>query len=122
MFCEALFLKSMMTLRYNISKPVNVIYDELSNIDYFVRFHPVVYKADCIGENEYVFYEKINFLFFPMKFNYKVNVCADNENKNIKMSSVVRKGVLLHLEFMLVPHKNYRKCIHSIKCVCSPYF
>lgn len=94
----------MVTLRYNMSGPANIIYDELSDMLNFVSVHPVVYKIDSAGENEYIFYEKINVLFIPFRFNYKVRLDALEKSKTITMSSVVRKGVLLKLEFVLVPH------------------
>lgn len=104
----------MMTLQYKISKPVNVIYDELSNMINFVNVHPVVYKVDRVGENEYTFYEKITVLFIPFRFNYKVNVDALEKNRMITMSSVVRKGVLLKLEFILEPQKNHTEVIERV--------
>lgn len=103
-----------MILNYNISKPAEAIYGTLAQMDKFVGVHPVVYKVDCVGENEYIFYEKINVLFISFDFNYKVNVSALENNKNITMSSVVRKGVLLKLEFMLVPHENYTEVIEKV--------
>jgi carbon monoxide dehydrogenase subunit G len=113
-FCEAFFLQSRMTLNYNISKPVEAIYASLAQMDNFVCVHPVVYKVECIGKNEFIFYEKIKFLFIPFDFNYKVNVDILEKNKNITMSSVVRKGVHLNLEFLLVQNENSTEVIEKV--------
>lgn len=104
----------MMILNYNISKPVEAIYASLAQMDNFVSVHPVVYKVDCIGENEFIFYERIKFLFIPFAFNYKVNVDVLEKNKNITMSSAVRKGVLLKLEFLLVQNENSTDVIEKV--------
>lgn len=93
---------------------METIYATLAQMDSFVSVHPVVYKVDCVGENEFVFHEKINVLFIPFDFNYKVNVEALEKNKNITMTSLVRKGVLLKLEFMLVAHENYTEVIETV--------
>ncbi|CAN5497149.1 hypothetical protein BH10BAC1_BH10BAC1_19150 [soil metagenome] len=92
-----------MILNHSIKKPINEVYNSIADVELFVKFHPVVYKAEKIGENEYVFYEKIKLLFIPIPIKYKVILLELNPNKSIKMFSEVQKGVYLNLKFSFIP-------------------
>jgi carbon monoxide dehydrogenase subunit G len=92
-----------MIINYSIKKPVNEVYACLADVHKFVAHHPVLYKAEKTGDAEYVFYERIKFLFIPFRINYKVTLNDLQQNESVKMYSEVQKGVHLNLNFFLTP-------------------
>jgi len=87
--------------------PIDKVYLCLSDMQKFADVHPVIYKAEKIGEQEYLFYEKIKIVFIPFSFNYKVSLKNQINNQSVEMESSVQKGVHLVLKFSLksIGHK-----------------
>ncbi len=92
-----------MTLEYEINKPSDIIYDYLTDMQKFVSVHPVIFKAEEKGENNYLIFEKLKFLFIPVTFTYPAKVIDDKDNKEVKMTAVVQKMVYVDMLFKLEP-------------------
>jgi carbon monoxide dehydrogenase subunit G len=98
------FLKMyVLILTYSIKKPISQVYACLADVQQFVTVHPVIYKAEKVNEDEYVFYEQIKFLLIPFHVSYKVSLLDCKPNETVKMISQVQKGVHLQLTFLLKP-------------------
>ena len=69
-----------MKLTHQLTKPATEVIEQLSKMRNFVNVHPVIYKIESVGENEYKAYERLTFLSIPVKFNYTFTV---NLKKNI---------------------------------------
>ena len=59
-----------MVLTYSINKPVEIVYDCLTDMQKFVSVHPIIYKIENKGENEYLVFETLKVLFIPVSFTY----------------------------------------------------
>lgn len=109
-----------MILNHSIAKPIEAVYSCLSEMDKFAEVHPVVYKAEKIGETEYRFYEKIKFVFIPFDFTYKVNLTSTVPNNYVEMESNVQKGVHLQLKFSLQTKNNVTEVEETIIIKANP--
>ena len=88
-----------MILHYSSNKAIHELFQYLSDMQKFTDVHPVIYKAELIGENEYLIYEKLKFLMIPFKFTYKAILKNVELDKTVSMYSEVQKGVHLNLRF-----------------------
>ena len=79
----------MLTIEQKINKPVNVVFDNLSNMDKFVKVHPIIYKIDKTAENYYLIHEKLKFLFIPVRFKYTTLLSSNEKNKTIQFNAKI---------------------------------
>lgn len=86
-----------MKLQYTLNQPIDTVFECLSNMQKFCDAHPVIYKIDMLGNNEYRFYEKQ--LFFT--FSYCVSLTETKPVTYVSMYSKVQPGVSLNLYFRL---------------------
>jgi carbon monoxide dehydrogenase subunit G len=103
-----------MILTYSLNKPAEEIYPYLSDMQKFVEVHPVIYKAEQLGEAEYLCYEKIRFVFIPFDFSYKVNLRNLSLNNYVEMDSNIQKGVYLQLQFNLLSNNDQTEIKETI--------
>ena len=95
-----------MVLNYIITKPVDQVYQCLTDMQKFAEVHPVIYKVEQLSKTEFLFYEKIKIVFIPFSFNYKVNLKISLMTKPVEVDSQVQKGVYLTLKFLLQEKNN----------------
>jgi carbon monoxide dehydrogenase subunit G len=88
-----------MELTFNIKQPAALVFDYLTDMQKFVSVHPVIYKMDSLGDNNYLVYEKLNMIPFP--FNYKVVVEGNKSNNSVCMNAVVMKVVKIKMSYLL---------------------
>lgn len=86
-----------MELTYKINKTRGFILDYLSDMQKFVSVHPVIYKIENRGENQYLVYEKLKFVFIPFSFTYPV-IIEQNEN-SVMMKAIVMKLTRIEINF-----------------------
>lgn len=90
-----------MELHFNVSKPIDLVFEYLTNMDLFVQIHPVIYKSVERAPFSYQVYEKMNIGIIPYKFNYPVILSSDSANKIIDMKAVVSGLVHIDMQFQL---------------------
>jgi|SRR5579872_5159733 hypothetical protein len=89
-----------MKLNHVISHPVKRVFPFFSDLKNFVDAHPLLFKVEDLGSNEYLFHEKMNLFLFSHKFTYKVVLESVEQNEKVTMYSDVQRGVYLHLTFL----------------------
>jgi hypothetical protein len=65
----------------------------------FVSVHPIIYKAEPLGENRYKIYEKLPLLLIPMDVTYIVLLEEDRKIMRVKYSTTVKKLVHINMHF-----------------------
>ena len=86
-----------MILQYTLSTPIAKVFECLSDMQKFCNVHPVIFKVDSLGNNQYKFYEKIAFV----TFSYAVSIEKTEPVTLVAMYSKVQPGVYLNLYFRL---------------------
>lgn len=59
-----------MKLTFSVKTSINTVLDYLTDIEKFVFIHPIIYKMEALGNNQYKVYEKVKIGFFRYAFNY----------------------------------------------------
>jgi hypothetical protein len=71
----------------------------------FVSVHPIIYKVEPLGRNEYLVYERLNLLFIPAKFTYKVWLDSDPTNKVVSYKAVIYSLTEIDIHFEVKEEK-----------------
>lgn len=91
-----------MVLEYLLNKPISFVFKHLADPYEFVKVHPLIYKCEQVGNNEFRFYEKQQFLgFISHRFSYIVQVNADPDKQRVTMNAVAMRIVKIELIFQL---------------------
>jgi carbon monoxide dehydrogenase subunit G len=88
-----------MDLQFNINKPAEFVFEHLRDMQKFVSVHPIIYKAEPLGENRYKIYEKLKLLLVPMDVTYIVLLEEDRKNLRVSYSTTVKKVVRINMRF-----------------------
>jgi carbon monoxide dehydrogenase subunit G len=88
-----------MELQFNINKPAEFVFEHLRDMQKFVSVHPIIYKAEPLGENRYKIYEKLKLLLVPMDFTYIVLQEEDRKNLRVRYSTTVKRMVHINMHF-----------------------
>lgn len=97
-----------MIFEFNVSKPAEVVYEYLSDMQKFVSVHPIIYKIDDLGENKFLVFEKLKLLYIPWNFTYVVKVETSKENKQVTITTTVKK--MVHIKMNFTVEENSGNC------------
>lgn len=104
-----------MQLQFYVSKPLNEVFEYLSDTQKFAVIHPVIYKIEHIAGNQYLIHEKMNVGFIPYAFTYKADIIANKAKNTIKMLATVNHLVKINLHFELIEHENITQIIETVE-------
>ncbi|GAB2562161.1 SRPBCC family protein [Spirosoma areae] len=92
-----------MKLTFTIKKPVDFVFDYLTDVQKFVSAHPVITRIDKLGTTNYLVYETLKLGFLPFSFTYPVTIESDLTNKRVIMRATVLKLTKIDMNFILKP-------------------
>lgn len=95
-----------MILTYQLQQPASRVYDHLADAQKFSAIHPVIYKVQQVSDEEYKFYECLRVFNIPLRFTYMVCIRPFPDKQIVQMSSEVKRGVHLRLDFSLSSQNN----------------
>lgn len=90
-----------MTLEFNVNKSTGDVFEYLSDMQKFVSVHPIIYKIDQLSPDNYLVSEKLKFLFIPWNFTYIIKLNTNKENKEVIITTTVKKMVDIKMHFVL---------------------
>jgi carbon monoxide dehydrogenase subunit G len=90
-----------MRLTHTIKKPIGTVFEYLSYMQKFVTVHPIIFKIEEKGENNYLVFEKLKILFIPITFTYPIKVQANLKNQQVIISALVKKIIHITIFFQL---------------------
>ena len=86
---------------FSVNKPIELVFNYLSDMQKFVSVHPVITKIDALGDNTYLVHETLKLAFIPISFTYKVSVDANYADKRIVIRATVMKFTKIEMDFKL---------------------
>jgi carbon monoxide dehydrogenase subunit G len=92
---------SDINLHYSINKPVDFVFDCLSDMDKFVSLHPVINRVHRLEGNNYLVAEILTIGFVPFSFTYPANITTDTDKKIITMDASVMGVMKIEMNFLL---------------------
>jgi len=103
-----------MTIEFNVNKPADIVFEYLSDMQKFVSVHPIIYKIDPLGENNYFVFERLKLLYIPWNFTYIVNIDARRETKEIIITTTVKKMVHIKMHFVIEENSGNSRIKESV--------
>ncbi len=84
-----------MILEHKIKKPADFVFDYLTDMKKFVLVHPIIYKMEDLGNDNYKVYEKLGLI----SFTYSATVKGDKANNTVNIKAVVMKMTHIEMNF-----------------------
>lgn len=110
-----------MNLVFESHKPVERIFDFLTDMKKFVSVHPVIKRIDHLPGNNYLIHETLKFGFIPFTFTYKATVDQNFNEKKIKMQAKIMTLATIQMNYTLTRDETCT-IIHEKIHVISPSF
>ena len=104
-----------MKLEFKVNKPIDLVYNYISDVEKFAAVHPVITKISRISENSYLVFETLNFGFIPVSFKYPVVIEENNSEQRIYMVATVMRLVKIEILFELFSENNFTSINEVIK-------
>ncbi len=73
----------------------------------FASVHPVIYKIEEEGNNQYKVFEKLRFGPIPYAFTYTATVESHQSENRITMNATVMKLTKIGMQFQIIEHEGY---------------
>ncbi len=90
-----------MNLIFKINKPLDFVFDYLTNMQRFASVHPVISKIDTLGNGNYLVHETLKFGIVPFSFTYPVSIKKNNNEKIVVMVATVMRLTKIDMNFIL---------------------
>jgi carbon monoxide dehydrogenase subunit G len=96
-----------MLLQFKIKKPIGTVFVYLSDMQKFVTAHPIIWKIDDKGNDNYLVHEKLKVGFLPISFTYPAIVKGNKQNNSINIKATVMKLTKVEMNFTLTAEGEY---------------
>ncbi len=90
-----------MHLQFILNKPIEEVFQCLTNADNFVKVHPIIYSMKPIPDGGFLVFEKLKIAFINIDFTYPCTIESNSNDKTITMKAVVKKMVHIQINFKL---------------------
>ncbi len=104
-----------MKLNFKLKSSTQKVFSILSDAKQFEKFHPVIFKIDDLGNDNYFIHETLKFLFIPITFTYPAKILSNKEKGMVQMNAVVMKLVKVELNFLIKDFTTYTEVVEDIK-------
>ncbi|RZK43330.1 MAG: SRPBCC family protein [Pedobacter sp.] len=91
-----------MTLHFLVHLPLNTVFENLTDMQRYVSYHPVITQIDRTGTYTYLVHETLKFGPLPISFTYPVKLERDNTTKKVIFKAQVMKINHITMAFELV--------------------
>ena len=95
-----------MDLIFKINKPIDTVFDYLTDMQKFVSVHPVISKIDSLSGNNYLVYETLKLGFIPFSFTYPVTIDQSFNDKKVLIRATVMKLTKIEMSYTLTTDNN----------------
>ncbi|MDZ4666914.1 MAG: SRPBCC domain-containing protein [bacterium] len=95
-----------MQLTFKINKPIDMVFDYLTDMQKFVSVHPVISKIDRLTSNNYLVYETLKFGFIAISFTYSVTIDSNFKERTVVMRATVMKLTKIEMSYKLNTENN----------------
>jgi len=103
-----------LVLTFEVKKPLETVFENLTDMQKFVSFHPIISKIEPISDNNYLVYETLKFGFIPVSFTYQVLVSSSLAEKTVEMKATVLKFTKIQIAFELKSKGDYTVITENI--------
>jgi carbon monoxide dehydrogenase subunit G len=91
----------MIQFIFQTKSKVSVVFDHLVDPEKFVSIHPLIYKMEKIGDNQYKVFERVQMMFFNYSFTYTAQIFSNEAQNEIRILATVQKFTKIDMRFLL---------------------
>jgi hypothetical protein len=103
--------KETLHLSFDLKKSPEFVFESLSEVDKFVKAHPLIYKMEDQGEGNYLVFEKLFLLgFIPYAFTYPATIQSSKENGSVYMEVDIQGKAQVYMDFVVIGDGNPNSC------------
>jgi carbon monoxide dehydrogenase subunit G len=62
---------TVLHLRHHVSQAPALVFDHLTDMQHFVKVHPIIYKIKTIGYNKYLIFERLDIFYMIFMVEYE---------------------------------------------------
>ena len=96
-----------MNLQYKVHKPIDFVFDYLTDMQKFASVHPVISKIDNMRNDTYLVHETLTLATFPFSFTYPVYIKSNIEKTTVVLNATVMKITQITMTFILRPENEF---------------
>lgn len=91
----------MIQFVFHTKCPVPVVFNHLVDVEKFVAVHPLIYKMEKTGENQYKVFERVQMMFFKYSFTYTAQIFSNEAQNEVRILATVQKFTKIDMRFLL---------------------
>lgn len=103
-----------LVLAFEVKKPIETVFENLTDMQKFVSFHPLIDQIELISGNKYRVKETLRFGFIPVTFQYFVSINSNLAKNTVEMKATVLKFTKIEMNFVLKNVGNFTVITESI--------
>ncbi|MBK8241967.1 MAG: hypothetical protein IPK88_00965 [Saprospiraceae bacterium] len=107
-------------LSFTIQKTSAFIYEYLTDMQKFLKVHPIITQIDSNGNDSYIIHETLKFLFIPCSFTYPVTIESKPFEKIVIMRATILKFTKIEMTFVLKAYSDFTVVEENIQ-IQSPF-
>jgi carbon monoxide dehydrogenase subunit G len=104
-----------LVLTFEVKKPIETVFENLTDMQKFVSFHPIIDKIEPVSGNHYFVEETLRFGSISLSFEYFVSINSNLAKKTVEMKATVLKFTKIEMNFVLKSIDGFTRiteCIH----------
>jgi len=95
-----------MNLKFEINKPIHIVFEYLTDMRKFVSVHPVISKIDNISGNNFLVHETLTLVVIPISFTYPVTIDQNFNEKKVVIRAKIMKIIGIEMSYSLTSENN----------------
>ena len=95
-----------MNLKFEINKPIHIVFEYLTDMRKFVSVHPVISKIDNISGNNFLVHETLTLVVIPISFTYPVTIDQNFNEKKEVIRAKIMKIIGIEMSYSLTSENN----------------
>lgn len=103
-----------LNLAFKVKKPLDTVFEYLTDMDKFVSIHPVIDKIEPLSNNNFLVHETLKFGFIPVSFRYQFFLNMNLLEKTVEMNATVMKFTKIKMVFVLKSEGHSTKVTETI--------
>ena len=95
-----------MNLKFEVNKPIHIVFEYLTDMRKFVSVHPVISKIDNISGNNFLVHETLTLVVIPISFTYPVTIDQNFNEKKVVIRAKIMKIIGIEMSYSLTSENN----------------
>ena len=103
-----------MELIFQVKRSPEFVFQCLTNVSYFVYFHPVITTMQLQPDQSYAVHETLKVARIPVSFRYKAIIEATQPNSLVLIKATIARFNRIEMRFNLIPEANGVRVVEEV--------